>query len=133
MMIALNDSFDFCLFINLINNCITQLEILNIINYFEVNIISIIILNKDISIITISSIILFSNFGKKVIENAVRIIQVGAGGTVIATGINTGFGTKLAKPQSSGNSAPSNQPSGQDNSSSSQPQPSNSNDNNGNK
>ena len=51
-------------------------------------------------LVSITSIIMLSTgSGKKVIDAIIKGLQIGAGATVIATGVNTGFGTKL-KPSS---------------------------------
>jgi hypothetical protein len=55
----------------------------------------------------IGSIILLSagkGFGKKVVDAAIKTVQFGAGATVIATGYNTGFGSKLKPSSNSGES-----------------------------
>ena len=63
-----------------------------------IDIINIIVFTTRLVSIT-SIIMLMSGSGKKVVDVIVKGLQIGAGATVIATGINTGFGTKL-KPSS---------------------------------
>jgi|SRR5277367_635602 len=77
----------------LINFCIT----------LDKDQIAIIILGFDIVIIT--TLIYFSGkkAGEKIVDGLIKGLQIGAATTVIATGINTGFGTKL-KPQEEGSS-----------------------------
>jgi hypothetical protein len=51
-------------------------------------------------LVSITSIIMLSaGSGKKVVDAIIKGLQIGAGATVIATGVNTGFGTTL-KPSS---------------------------------
>jgi hypothetical protein len=61
--------------------------------------------------VIIVSIILLSTgggLGKKVLDAAIKTVQFGAGATVIATGYNTGFGSKLKPSSNSGDSNNSN-------------------------
>jgi hypothetical protein len=63
----------------------------------------------------IGSMILLSagkGLGKKVLDAAIKKVQLGAGATVIATGNNTGFGSKLKPSSNSGESNNGNNNSG---------------------
>jgi hypothetical protein len=72
-------------------------------------------------------ILLSSGLGKKVLDAAIKTVQVGAGVTVIATGINTGLGTKLTGSKDGNTNNNTNNIDGKDSSSS------NNNDNKSNK
>ena len=65
-------------------------------------------------LVSITSIIMLSaGSGKKVVDAIIKGLQIGAGATVIATGVNTGFGTKLKPSSNNGGKEASNQSSGE--------------------
>jgi uncharacterized membrane protein YczE len=72
-------------------------------------------------------ILLSSSLDKKILESAIKTVQVGVGVTVIATGINTGLGTKLTGNKDESKSNNTNNTDGKNSSSS------NNNDNKSNK
>jgi hypothetical protein len=70
---------------------------------------------------------------KKVLDTAIKTIQLGAGATVITTGYNTGFGSKLKPSSNSGDSNNSNTPDNKSNNSSGNDNKSNNSSGNDNK
>ena len=77
-----------------------------------------IIVNIDITniivfttiLVSITSIIrLSSGSGKRVVDAIIKGLQIGAGATVIATGVNTGFGKNFKPSSNNGGKESSNQ------------------------
>ena len=91
-MIKFN-TFDFNFIYSLMDN-IASIDITNIIVFTTI-------------LVSITSIIMLSSgSGKKIVDGLIKGLQAGAAGSVIATAVNTGFGTKLIKDKdNNGNSS----------------------------